>query len=63
MVVDKRLYQFAAVQFVVTIRVVHFKIMELQLLFAHLARVNRYLGMLRDVSRRSREGISTRFSE
>lgn len=39
--VDQGLDQLAAVQFVVVVRVVHLEVVELQLLFAHFARVDR----------------------
>lgn len=43
---DQGLDQLAAVQFVVVVRVVHFEVVELQLLFAHFARVDRDLHVL-----------------
>lgn len=47
--VDQGLDQLAAVQFVVVVRVVHFEVVELQLLFAHFARVDRDLHVLGNV--------------
>lgn len=47
--VDQGLDQFASVQFVVVVRVVHFEVVELQLLFAHFARVDRHLHVLGNV--------------
>lgn len=47
--VDQGLDQLAAVQFVVVVRVVHFEVVELQLLFAHFARVNWDLHVLGNV--------------
>lgn len=44
--VDQGLDQLAAVQFVVVVRVVHLEVVELQLLFAHFARVDRDLHVL-----------------
>lgn len=52
MIMDERLDQFASVQFVVVVRVVHFEVMELQLLLAHLARINGHLGVFLDVPRK-----------
>lgn len=49
MIMDQRFDQFTAVQFVIAIRVMHLKVMELQLLFAHLARVYGHLSVLRNV--------------
>lgn len=46
---DQGLDQLAAVQFVVVVRVVHFEVVELQLLFAHFARVDRDLHVLGNV--------------
>lgn len=46
---NKRLYQLATVQLIVIVRVVHFEIMELQLLIRHLAGVYGDVGMLRDM--------------
>lgn len=46
---DQRLDQLAAVQFVVVVRVVHLEVVELQLLFAHFARVDRDLHVLGNV--------------
>lgn len=57
MVMDERLDQFASVQFVVVIRVVHLKVMELQLLLAHLARVDGHLGVFLDVPRKQFTGV------
>lgn len=47
--VDQGLDQLAAVQFVVVVRVVHLEVVELQLLFAHFARVDRDLHVLGNV--------------
>lgn len=47
--VDQGFDQLAAVQFVVVVRVVHFEVVELQLLFAHFARVNWDLHVLGNV--------------
>lgn len=47
--VDQGLDQLAAVQFVVVVRVVHFEVVELQLLFAHFARINWDLHVLGNV--------------
>lgn len=47
--VDQRLDQLAAVQFVVVVRVVHLEVVELQLLFAHFARIDRDLHVLGNV--------------
>lgn len=47
--VDQGLDQLAAVQFVVVVRVVHLEVVELQLLFAHFARVNWDLHVLGNV--------------
>lgn len=49
-IMDKRLDQLAAVQFVVAVRVVHLKVMELQLLLAHLAGVQGHLSVVGNVS-------------
>lgn len=46
----QRFDQFAAVQFVVIVRIVHFKVMELKFLFRHFARVHRDLHVFHDVS-------------
>lgn len=46
---DQGLDQLAAVQFVVVVRVVHLEVVELQLLFAHFARVNWDLHVLGNV--------------
>lgn len=47
--VDERLDQLAAVQLVVVVRVVHFEVVELQLLFTHLAGVDRHFHVLGNV--------------
>lgn len=47
--VDQGLDQLAAVQFVVVVRVVHLEVVELQLLFAHFARVDRDFHVLGNV--------------
>lgn len=47
--VDQGLDQLASVQFVVVVRVVHFEVVELQLLFAHFARVDRHLHVIGNV--------------
>lgn len=47
---DKGFDQFAAVQFVVAVVVVHFEVMELQFLIAHIARVNWNVHVLGNVS-------------
>lgn len=46
---DEGLDQLASVQFVVVVRVVHFEVVELQLLFAHFARVDRHVHVLGNV--------------
>lgn len=47
--VDERFDQLAPVQFVVVVRVVHLEVVELQLLFAHLAGVDRHIHVLGNV--------------
>lgn len=46
---DQRLDQLASVQLVVVVRVVHLEVVELQLLFAHFARVDRHVHVLGNV--------------
>lgn len=48
-IMDERFDQLTAVQLVVLVRVVHLKVMELQLLFAHLARIDWHLCVFLDV--------------
>lgn len=49
MPMDQRLDQLASVQLVVVVRVVHLEVVELQLLFAHFARVDRHVHVLGNV--------------
>lgn len=50
---DQRLDQFAAVQLVVVVRVVHLEVVELQLSLGHLARIDGHLHVLLDVTENS----------
>lgn len=54
---DQGFDQFTAIQFIVIVGVVHFEVVELQLLFAHFARVDRHLQVLGDVSGNARNAI------
>lgn len=47
--VDERLDQLAPVKFIVVVRIVHLEVVELQLLFAHLAGVDRHIHVLGNV--------------
>lgn len=46
---NERLDQFASIQFVVIIGIMHLKVMELQFLLRHLARVDRNVHMFGDM--------------
>lgn len=48
--VDQRFDQFTAIQFVVVVRIMHFKVMELQLSLGHFARIDGHLHVLLDVT-------------
>jgi hypothetical protein len=49
--VNQTFDQLTAVQFVVVVSVVHFEIMELQLLLGHFARIDRHLHVLSNVTK------------
>lgn len=46
---DERFYELAAIEFVVTIGVMHLEVMELELGLTHFTRIDGHFGMFSDV--------------